>query len=885
MPVVKLNIKPGFDGQSTQTANESGWFSGNLVRWRLGLLEKLAGWARLFDQQLLGHVRSMNAWLDLSNNKLLLMAGDGHVAELVNTTVTNLDFAGVISTDTGSVAFSVASGTTPVTVTGPFGDPLPITTGIKVGDVLIFNMQMSIGGIHYAAGQGVTVTSFTPGVSIGFNLSSNALVTDTNAKPWPIFTFDWTSSEAVVHFERHGLVIGNTFLIDQTTKLIGGFPGIVAFQIIIPGGTFLTVTSVVDVDNFRFDWTLYLVSGSGGVATLPATLGEGETFYYKEISPTIFGLVFHTQGTTNFSGATDWFTANLGEIGLLTFTASPLYQLPSGATSFRAVGASDLSAPQLNNAMLVAMPQAQVILLGSETTFGSGQQDPLLIRWSDAGTFDVWSATVSNQAGSFRLGRGSKIIGGLQAPQTTLIWTDTDVWSMSYIGPPLVYGFTIMASGCGLVAPHAAVTIGGTTIWASRESFWQFSGGGVTPLPCPQWDYIFRDINPDELHRVHMGASTSTHEAYCFFPSLADKLPTGSNLLLFSQQFSNLTWARLGLFSITEGLTAPDGSTTAEKFIESSSSGFHGLEQIVKKDASVTTYTFSIYASTASTRNFEISVFSAGGGVFAQFNSTTGAVIASAASGDFVLTSALSTTDSLATGPIGNGWLRYVLTFISDSDLSLFVDVNSIDGSNNDIYTGNGTSGVVIWGAQLNLGTVMDYQVTTSTTDPNECTRYVKYNIAEGLWDPGKWPRDQARTAWIDENIFGPPLGADNDSRIQQHETGFDDDGQPMLDVSATTGYADLGDGQDMMSVSKCIPDLKWFGVNGGVDLVLNATSYPNGKVISHGPFSITSDTQWFTTRLRARQVSMQFNWRAELGFSARLGATRFDVKPTGTHP
>src|SRR5205823_4614352 len=107
------------------------------------------------------------------------------------------------------------------------------------------------------------------------------------------------------------------------------------------------------------------------------------------------------------------------------------------------------------------------------------------------------TATVSNQAGSYRLSRGSKIVGALQAAKATMLFTDTDAWLMSYIGPPLVYGFTTIGNGCGLVAPHAAVAIAGTVYWMSERAVWRFNGSIVEQVPCPLWDYLFRDLDTD----------------------------------------------------------------------------------------------------------------------------------------------------------------------------------------------------------------------------------------------------------------------------------------------------------------------------------------------------------------------------------------------------
>ena len=842
---------------------------------RLGLLEKLAGWKRLFETPLAGIVRSMNAWLDLNNNKILLMAGDGPVTQRVNNLQFTLPLLGVFDGTSGT-SFSVTAGSSVATVN------TANITNLRNGTSITFAMQTSIGGIHIASGQSFTVSNFVMGTPSTFQITlpAPAVDTDVNNPGVPVFFFDWTSSFATVAFENHGLSVGNTFLVDQRTTITQA--GANPYTIIIPSDTNLTVTGIVDANHFTFNWMLYAEGGVGGVVPIDVLEGTDQVG-----GPQLEGLVFGAASPTLPGPQTDWFTANLGQVGLVLFTGGPLF-VAQRNSALSAVGLANLSAPQINNAMLVAMPQAQVLLLGSETIFGSGVQDPLLIRWSDAGTFDVYTATVTNQAGSFRLSRGSKIIGGLQSPQTTLIWTDTDVWSMSYIGPPLVYGFTIMASGCGLIAPHAAVTVGGTTVWLSRQSFWQFSGGGVAPLPCPQWDFIFRDLNLAEAHKIHAGGSTSTHELYLFFCSLIDQLPLSANLLSHSQTFSNNAWMKNGLQQIVEGLVAPDATLTAEQMAEDSSYGSHGITQSLTKAAAVTTYTLSVYASKTSTTWIKLQAASSlGGSVFIGYDPTLGVVrFVHQTGGAFVYISSSAVTDALATGlgADGNGWLRYILTFTSDADIALNISLQNGTAAG-DLYVGVPGEGAVIWGAQINVGSSVLPYLLTLTSNPNECTRYVKYNIAEGLWDSGVWPAANARTSWLDDNIFGSPLGADNNFLIQQHEMGFDDDGQPMRGVRALTGYADLGDGDDMMSITQCIPDFKWFGVNGGINLTLQSQNYSEGKTFIFGPFPITSATQWFNPRVRARQIACQFDWREELGFSARLGAMRFRVKPTGKHP
>jgi hypothetical protein len=163
----------------------------------------------------------------------------------------------------------------------------------------------------------------------------------------------------------------------------------------------------------------------------------------------------------------------------------------------------------------------------------------------------------------------------------------------------------------------------------------------------------------------------------------------------------------------------------------------------------------------------------------------------------------------------------------------------------------------------------------------NEPDHYVKMNTNGPAWDSGIL----GRTAWINVNIFGPPLGADLNYRVQQHETGFDDDDQPMRGVFAETGYAEIGDGTYIPMVDQCQPDFKWFGKNGGVSLTLHTLGYASSKQRSYGPYSMTETTQFFNPRARGRHIAARFDWAERKGFSARVGATLLRFKPTGRRP
>jgi hypothetical protein len=172
------------------------------------------------------------------------------------------------------------------------------------------------------------------------------------------------------------------------------------------------------------------------------------------------------------------------------------------------------------------MPEQQIMAWGSST---DGVIDPLLLRWCDVGDYTDWAASATNQAGSYRLPTGSKIMGGLQASQQALIWTDIDLWAVQYVGFPLVYGFNKIASGCGLIGRHAAATMGSATYWMSQKQFFAYGAGsaygssfgfsGVTPLQCPVWDVIFQNIDPSGYGLVRCATNAQFNEVTWFYPS------------------------------------------------------------------------------------------------------------------------------------------------------------------------------------------------------------------------------------------------------------------------------------------------------------------------------------------------------------------------------
>jgi len=932
VPLAKPRAPPGFQSQATQVQALGAWYAGNLVRWRTGFLEKWAGWQRLFPDPFASIVRRMHAWLDLGNQRNLLVASDLGVQLAVESTVYGLGpqvqvHGGDILEigPAGGAQFSVTSGSTTVTVN---------TAGVAIpGGTFFFELPISIGGQIIAAGTFFPIKAVVAG-GFSFDMPLAAATTETNVFGLRLFTND-SPNRMTCTWKAHGLSVNSRIRFQQTTTIRYGAPGTwEGINFSAPAGTEVVIDGVPDADHFTFAMgTLGTGDGSGaatrqvydGCSSEHGTSGSFVTSLGNVIGAAILQPLGNPQRQA-------WFLANLGQDGLVLASDGPLqvYHPPiTNGPFLNTVGAGPpATAPQINKGMIVAMPQAQVILFGSEPIMGSGVIDPLLVRWSDAGTFDVYSATVSNQAGSYRLSRGSRIVGAIQAPQATLLFTDVDVWMMSYIGPPLIYGFTIMGTGCGLVAPHAVATLGQTTIWQAVKGFWQFAGGGVQQLPCMVWDFIFNDVDTVNINKCHAAPNSTTNEVAFYFPSLNMSLMPSGNLLLWSVALWQAgVWAPTGatatiyaLFkalylyepqyrlsgwlddsgialvswwdrdlggTVTTYILAPDGSGANVNLQELATTGLHEIRQTIAKTTTATTYTFSIYAHVSSTRNLTLRAGSNLGYAYATFNVTNGTVVASGVTSPlFVMNSATVITEQTqtitASGPGGNGWMRYIMTFTSDTENTLYVALNDTNGAVLS-YLGVPPNGCLIWGAQLvQGGQPLDFQVTGGTLTQNEPAHYVKFNVVENnAWDSGALER----TAWLDNNVWGTPLGADANNLVQQHERGYDADTVAMSGVFAESGFTEIGDGSMMMMVDEVQPDFKWFGANGGVRVSLRAANYPQGPRHLFGPYTMTPTRQYFSPRVRARYVAVRYDWEPVKGFSSRVGACTYRLKPAGRRP
>jgi len=221
-----------------------------------------------------------------------------------------------------------------------------------------------------------------------------------------------------------------------------------------------------------------------------------------------------------------WTHDNFGENLIINQRNGGIFRwLESGGLTTRAVELSSISGANLVPTkalqVLTSEKDRHLIVLGADPISGStrtGTIDPMLVAFSDQENELDFEPLTTNTAGSLRLSSGSSIIGGVKARQETLIWTDTALYSMQFIGPPFTFGINLINEGTGLISPKGAITAPNGVYWMSYNNFYSYNGS-VQTLPCSVHNYVFNDINLIQSFKIHAFTIKDKSEVGWFYCS------------------------------------------------------------------------------------------------------------------------------------------------------------------------------------------------------------------------------------------------------------------------------------------------------------------------------------------------------------------------------
>ena len=462
MALSKLQFRPGVNREVTSYTNEGGWFDIDHVRFQKGFPEKIGGWQKSSSNSFLGTCRALHPWVSLDRDRYI---GVGtHLKYYIDEGGFYNDITPIrLTTAAGDVTFAATNGSYTITVTDA-------SHGAVVNDFVTFSGAASLGG-------NITAAVINQEYQITEIVDNNSYKIDARAANTPIYDITVDGQLTPTYVTANGSDSGN-----------GGGSVVGAYQI-----------------NTGLDIT---VSGAGWGA---GTWSRG-TWGSASTDPIVSNTIRL------------WSHDNFGEDLLINVRDGGIYYWDqTGTVSARAVDITSLaggqSVPTVAKQVMVSDRDRHVLAFGCDTEANPGVQDPLAIRFSDQESLTDWQTTSTNTAGELRLGSGSEIVTAVETRQQILVFTDTTLYAMQFLGPPFTFGVTSLSENITIAGPNAAIAVDDTVFWMGRSEFYIYSGA-VQRLPCTVRDFVFSDINEGELEKITVGLNTEHSELWWFYPSL-----------------------------------------------------------------------------------------------------------------------------------------------------------------------------------------------------------------------------------------------------------------------------------------------------------------------------------------------------------------------------
>jgi len=582
VPLSKILYKSGCNRENTRYTTEGGWYTSEKVRFRQGTPEKIGGWVRISQATFLGVCRSLWNWVTLSSANLLGLG-------------TNLKYY----IEEGGAYFDIT--------------PIRLTQSVTFSAVTVapYSSTITVTSVNHDAITGDFVT-FSGAVSLGGNITAAVLnqqyqvASVINANTFTFTALDPSTGVAVT---SNASDVGN-----------GGGSSIGAFQVNtgpgvaqVPltgwgagpwgGGTWGVTPTVTDplriwnAGNWGEDLVfgprtagLYYWDATTGVATRGVALSSlGGTVTLTIAGPCVvtFGVVLSEGTAVSFSttgalptGLTAGTTYYLRNVSGLTanLSATPVGSLIT--TSGTQSGTQSMvleDVPKFQYSLLISDALRYLLVFGTND-LDSSIVDPMLIRWCDQESLVDWRPVSGNTAGSIRLSHGSQIIAVQQQRQEVLVWTDSALFSIQYLGPPLVWGSQILADNTSIIGPNATAIASGVTYWMGVDKFYMYNGR-VQTLNCDLRRHVFNDLNKSQNYQIFAGTNEGFNEVWWFYCS-ADSTTVNRYVVYnymenvwYYGTMARTAWSDSGLRSYPQAATYSYNIVDHERGVDDNESG------------------------------------------------------------------------------------------------------------------------------------------------------------------------------------------------------------------------------------------------------------------------------------------------------------------------
>jgi hypothetical protein len=534
MPLQKLVFRPGLNREGTIYSNEGGWYDGDKIRFRSGLPEKIGGWTQVSSNTYNGVARSIWVWSDAGVGSGNTFIGVGtNTKYYIYNGGSYYDITPIYQTDTLTNPFSTVSASSVVTVSDSTYSP-------SVGDFVNFSGATAVGGltingdykvITVPTSTSYTITSSAPATSTATGggtvtaayefpsgLDVYSVGNGWGAGPWNA----GSSSDPWAH--AWGTPYAGTGIGEQLRLWSNDNFG--ADLTIAPRGGPVFYWQDSNGVNTRAQYLSNLANSTTAVTDASTFTASATTITVSNANaPSIFPYMVITG--TNIPAGT-----KVSSSYITGSTAVPITSTTTGASSgnytFSYAGAF---VPSSTYQVISSAVQEFIICFGANPYSPNNAAtsfNPMLVRWSDQANPYQWVPELTNQSGEYALSNGSYIMGARATRQEILVWTDSAIYSMQYIGAPYVWGFQILMDNISVMSPNCMITVNNITYWMGRDRFYMYDGT-VKTLPCTLKQYLFEDINQDQSYQVFAGSNEGFNEVWWFYCSIDGNGGTPTN--------------------------------------------------------------------------------------------------------------------------------------------------------------------------------------------------------------------------------------------------------------------------------------------------------------------------------------------------------------------
>jgi hypothetical protein len=507
MPLQKILFKPGVNKENTRYTTEGGWYECDKIRFRQGNPEVIGGWQQISANTFQGVCRSLWDWVTLQNFNLV---GVGtNLKFYIEKGGAYNDITPIRASSTiNNNPFSTTNASRVVTVTDT-------AHGGATGDFVTFSGASAVGGLTLNNEYQITVLTANT-----YTITAATAATSTA-----------TGGGASV-VAAYQISVGPATVVALTGWGAGAW-GAGTWGVGTPSTT-QTSIRLWNQSNYGEDLiynprggALYYWDATSGVTTRGVSLNTlGGTVSFTNASPTIVtSTILYTEGAalqfsggslpTGVSAATTYYVF---EVNGLTFK---LLNSAGAVVNTSSAGTGSVSlivdVPTVVNTFTISDTSRFVITFGCND-YGSATLDPMLIRWSAQDDIYNWTPDPTNQAGFIRISHGSEIITTVQTRQEIVIFTDSAIYSLQYLGPPYVWAPQLLGDNVSIISSNAAVIASGIVYWMGVDKFYSYDGR-VQTLNCDLRRYIFGDINQEQALQVFSGTNEGFNEVWWFYCS------------------------------------------------------------------------------------------------------------------------------------------------------------------------------------------------------------------------------------------------------------------------------------------------------------------------------------------------------------------------------